>query len=54
MSTVEQINEKADEIIEITSLDNFKKIQNLEQYISSLEVKIAELTDMINQRRGLN
>lgn len=54
MSTIEQINGKTDEVIEMTSLDTFKKVQNLEQWILSLEGKIDKLTDLIDKMRGAN
>ena len=55
MSTpLEKIEGIQDEIIEMTSLENFKKIRNLEQFVLSLESKVKELEDIINQRKGLN
>ena len=52
MSTpMEKHDEKVEEISDMTSIENFKKVQNLEQWALSLEAKLNELSEIIDQMR---
>lgn len=52
MSTpMEKHDEKVEEICEMTSIENFKKVRDLEQFALSLEKKLNDLSEIIEQMR---